>query len=130
MARDDLPIGDVLLDIALQFGSTLDLKKLVAVVLERFAELSSAEHAVFMLCGPSGDIEHAVVHNAEWSGDLEQLPISYGLVEKVVRSGEIVSVRDLVMDETMGVFDSVKFLGIRMFVGVPVIADEQVVAVL
>jgi len=130
MGRDDSPNGDVLLDIALQFGGTLDLGRLIQVVLERFAELVGAEHAVFCLCGPDGEIERALVHNKEWSGDLDDLPISNGLVDRVVTSGNITSVRDLCVDETMGAFESVKDLGIRLFVGVPIIAEERVVGVL
>ncbi len=130
MEREPAQIRDVLLDIALQFGSTLELGPLIRLVLDRFADLVGAEHAIFALCGPGGEIERAVVHNAEWSGNLDELPVSHGLIDQVVESGQITSVRDLCVEDHMGAFESVQDLGIRLFVGVPIAAENRVIGVL
>ena len=76
MAADRPDPGKLLLEIALQFGATIDLDRLLPLVLARITELFSAERALFALFDPKGAIYEAVVHNLIWDGLPAPLPIS------------------------------------------------------
>ncbi len=120
----------VLLEIALQFGATLELTKLLDVVLARVTQLFEAERALFALFDETGVIEHAVTHNMEWSGRIESLPVSRGLISSVLVGGEMVVVPDVGQDGTYNTRDSVQSLGLKFLIGAPVKGARGVIGVL
>ena len=67
--------ADALLEVALQFGSTLSLERLLPLVLDRVTAVLDAERALFAILDASGQIERAVVHNLEWEGPGHPLPV-------------------------------------------------------
>ncbi len=121
---------DILLDIALHFGSAMDLESLLPVVLDRFTTLTAAQRAVFALLDGAGDVQRAVVHNLEWDGDLRKLPLSHWVLEEVYRTGQRVVVSDATHDDTYASRQSVRDLRLRLLVGVPVVTEDRVVGVL
>lgn len=120
MAAERPDSGKLLMEIALQFGATIDLDRLLPLVLARITELFSAERALFALFDPKGAIYEAVVHNLIWDGPPAPLPISQGLVAEVLQKGEPVLVADAEQDGALGRRQSVRILGLRFMIGVPV----------
>ncbi len=112
--------ADALLEVALQFGSTLSLERLLPLVLDRVTAVLDAERALFAILDASGQIERAVVHNLEWEGPGHPLPVSHGLIEKVVATNDTVFVADAQSDNSFKSRRSIKALAVRFMVGVPV----------
>ena len=122
--------GKILLDVAMQFGSTLDLSRLLPLVLARVVELLHADRGLFALCDRHGNVEDAVVHHLRWEGPGHPLPISRGLVDQVIRTGEVVAVQDVLDDTHFRRRRSVLLHGLRSMVGVPVFDESRVIGVI
>jgi signal transduction histidine kinase len=119
-----------MLDVALQLGSTLTLDQLLSKVVERFGELIGAELSLFLLCDGDGAVLRSVDVTGSWSDDTAALEVSTGLIEQVVKTRQILSMRNVGVDEQLGVLESVRALGIRLFVGVPIVWEDEVLGVL
>ncbi len=122
--------GDILLDLALRFGSTLELESLLPTVLARVVELLGADRGLFALYDRGGRVERAVVHGLEWDGPGHPLPVSHGLLDDVRGRGEPVLVQDALGDADFGGRRSVRVLGLRTLIGVPVLVQGRVDGVL
>ena len=130
-AIDDPDYGQILLDVALQFGATLDIDKLLPLVLERVNGLLHADHAAFALCDAKGRIQRAVLHNLEWEGPGHPLPVSSGLISEVLENGNPVVVADAANNEAFQARESVRLLGLRFMMGVPIPArGDRIIGVL
>ncbi len=121
---------EVLLEIALQFGATLDLERLLPLVLDRITNLLHADRAVCALLDEKQMVERAVLHNLEWPGSPEPLPISQGLLQEVIETRRAVVVADTANNANFGGRDSVRLLGLRFLMGVPIHASGRVIGVL
>lgn len=87
--------GQILLDVALSFGSTLDLDQLLPLVLKRVVELLDAERGVLALLDESARIQEAVVHGLPWAGPGHPLPIPERLFEEVAHHGRSVALSEV-----------------------------------
>ncbi len=119
---DDEDQGRILLDVALQFGATLDLDHLLPLVLERVTTLLHADRAAFALLDGEGNVQRAVVHNLAWAGPGHPLPLSQGLVQEVLTTRQPVVVADAASDADFQARESVRLLGLRFMMGVPITA--------
>lgn len=132
--RDDLTLraehGQILLDVALQFGATLDLDRLLPLVLERVTDLLNADRALIALTDREGHVQRAVVHNLDWKGPGHPLPVSGTLIRKVIEEGVPEVVADAATDAHFGQNQSVRLFGLRFMMGVPVPAHGRVIGVL
>ncbi len=115
----------ILLEVALQFGSTLDLDLLVPLVLERIVTLLRAERAFFAILDDRQEIEHAVTHNLSWAGPPHPLPASMGAVAQVIERRQPVTTA-LGPNAT----ESVRLYGLNFVVAVPVMVRQRLVGVL
>jgi signal transduction histidine kinase len=120
----------ILMDVAAQFGATLDLDRLLPLVLDRMTELLQAERALFALFDTLGRVERAVVRNLEWAGPGHPLPVSSSLIDEVRSTERAVVVADAQSDVQFQSRQSVQILGLRFMVGVPVHVDGRVGGVL
>ena len=111
--------GEVLLDVALHFGSTLDLDLLLPRVLHRLVELLNAERGLVALFDANGQVERAVTHNLTWNGRGHPLPLSQSLQEEVSRQGRAVIVDDVRTEAQTARWESVVVEGLRSLVGLP-----------
>jgi signal transduction histidine kinase len=124
------PTESALLEIANHLGATVDLERLLEVVLERFTDLMKAERAAFVLYGTTGRPRGLLTHNLTWDGDLDQLPLSRTLLEQVISTRDILVVPDALEDQDLKERASVRLHELRMLVGLPIISGDDVVAVL
>ncbi len=124
--RHQRSTAEVLLEVAQQFGSTLRLDRLLPMVLDRVTAALEAEHALFVLLAPDGCIEKVVTHNLAWQGPGHPLPVSQGLIEKVVATNDLVFVADAQKDQDFRGRRSVKDLAVRFMVGVPVHVEGRI----
>lgn len=122
--------ANILLDVALELGQTLDLDRLLPLVLRRATELLEAERALFAIYDLNGDLERAVVHNLEWAGPGHALPVSHGLIRRVIDHDKIVLIPDAKTDARFQNRGSVQELDVRFMVGVPVHFEGRVGAVM
>ncbi|MCK6569686.1 protein kinase [Myxococcota bacterium] len=111
--------GEVLLDVALHFGSTLDLDLLLPRVLHRLVDLLDAERGLVALFDAAGRVERAVTHNMTWAGPGHPLPLSASLQEEVMRQGRAVVVDDVRTEQQTAQWKSVAVEGLRSLVGLP-----------
>lgn len=111
--------GEVLLDVALHFGSTLDLDLLLPRVLHRLVDLLNAERGLVALFDANGQVERAVTHNLTWGGRGTPLPLSQSLQEEVSRQGRAVIVDDVRTESQAAQWKSVVVEGLRSLVGLP-----------
>ncbi|MCB9537647.1 MAG: GAF domain-containing protein [Myxococcales bacterium] len=118
--------GDLLVDLGLAFGRTLELDTLAPLVLDRLTEHFNAERGVVALFGPDGGVERAVVEGLSWAGPGHPLPISASLLDQLRTGRRPVLVRDTQVDTTFAARRSVLMLGLRALVGVPILADDRV----
>lgn len=118
--------SEILLEVALQFGNTLSLDRLLPLVLERVTTALGAERSLFALLDHQGRVERAVVHNLEWAGPGSPLPVSQGLIERVVDTKDVVIVADAMADNGFKGRHSVQALAVRFMVGIPVHVDGRV----
>lgn len=118
-----------LLDIAQRLGTALDLGQLAPLVLEKAVSIANAERGLFALVGSDGELQHVVLQNLEGSTD-GALPISRGLVDRVLRGGETVAVQDVETEGDIGQRRSVRLLGLRSMVCVPVRRGPEVLGIL
>jgi signal transduction histidine kinase len=122
--------GSLLMEVALQFGATLDLDRLLPLVLARITELFSAERSLFALFDEERNVTQAVVHNLEWAGLDSPLPVSQSLLNEVMDKGEPVVIADANRDVDVSARQSVRLFGLRFMTGVPVHGRGRVVGVL
>lgn len=122
--------GALLMEIALQFGATLDLERLLPIVLARITDLFNAERSLFALFDESRQVTHAVVHNLEWDGLDSPLPVSQSLINEVLDKGEPVVMADANRDVELAARQSVRLLGLRFMIGVPVHGRDHILGVL
>lgn len=118
--------GDLLVELGLLFGRTLELDTLAPLVLDRLTEHFSAERGVVALFGPDGAVERAVVEGLSWAGPGHPLPISASLLDELRNGRRPVLVRDTQVDSAFAERRSVLMLGLRALVGVPILADDRV----
>lgn len=123
-------IERMLLSISQRFGATLQLDELLSEVLDAYVLILEAQRAVFAVWDDHGNLERAVVHNVDWDGDLEHLPVSRTLLEHVRSTGEAAVVPDVGLDARVGARESVRLNELRMLVGVPVPGRNGVTGVL
>src|SRR5436190_23812101 len=117
MDEGGLP-GRILLEVARELGATLEIDRLLRVVLTRVTELFGAERALFALCDESGRIQRAVTHNLEAPEDGAPLPVSTGVIREVIEKKQPVVVQDAAEDDHYSSRPSVELLGLRFMVGV------------
>lgn len=120
----------ILLEIALQFGATLNLDQLLPLVLERMTSFLEADRALFALIDGRGRIERVVTHNLDWEERDKPLPVSHGLLTQVMKTGKTVVVPDAQLDVEFQTRNSVKALGLRFMLGAPVHVSGRVGGVL
>lgn len=122
--------GNVLLEVALCLGSTLDLDQLAALVVERLQVMLCAERALFVLFDAHGGVERAVTHNLEWAGPGHPLPISRTVVAQVLASKALLVVPDASDDAQYQSAVSVQHLSLRFIFAMPVVVRDVVAGVL
>jgi signal transduction histidine kinase len=120
------PTADVLVDFALELGHTLDLDRLLPLALARVTRMLGAERALFALYDVSGRLERAVTHNLDWAGPGSPLPVSQGLIDRVIEKDEVILIADARSHATFKDRGSVQALDIRFMVGVPVRIEGHV----
>ena len=129
-AARDIESRGALLEVAHRLGATLDLRRLVPLVLDKVVSLVNAERGFFALVGRDGELQHTVVHDLEWAGPGNPLPVSRGLIEQVLGTGQTVAVQDVECEGDYGGRSSVRLLGLRSMLGVPVRHGDQVRGIL
>jgi signal transduction histidine kinase len=120
----------ILLEVALQFGSTLDLDGLLKLVIERLAELMDAERALCALFDDDGQVGKAVLHNMEWPGPGSRLPVSQGVIARAVATRAPVLVSDAFEDEQLQTHASILIFRLRLIAAAPIVSQGRVVGVL
>jgi signal transduction histidine kinase len=128
--NDDERPGEILLQAALQFGGTLDLDRLLRLVVSQVADLVGAERALVALFDSAGEVQTAVTHQMEWDGPGTPLPVSHGVLTQVLERRAPVVVTDAMEDEHHNMRVSVRNLGLRLIAAVPVPTRERVIGVL
>jgi signal transduction histidine kinase/tetratricopeptide (TPR) repeat protein len=129
-AQVEDPSNRALLDVALRLGATLDLDRLVPLVLEKVVRLVKAERGLFALFDAQGEPHHAVGHNLEWAGPGHPLPVSQSVLAKAMETDRIVVVQDVEAAEDYTDRVSVRMLGLRSMVGIPVVAGGRTFGVI
>jgi signal transduction histidine kinase len=126
----DLESSQILLGVALQFGATLDLDRLLPVVVRCMAELVNAERAVCALYDERGRVQRAVGHNIQWDGPDTPLPVSQGVVTEVLQKRKPVVLSDAVTDAVFRSRESIRALALRLIIGVPIEIHDKVAGIL
>lgn len=119
----------VLLEVAKQFAATLQLSRLVPMVLDRVVTLLRAERALFALLDARGEIEHAVTHNLPWEGPPAPLPVSQSVLADVMRDRDVV-IRTSTMFPDASITESMRSFGLQLIVCVPVTVRGALVGLL
>ncbi len=119
-----------LLEVAHSLGSTLDLPRLARLVLDKVVSIAEAERGLFALVDRNGELTHVVVQNLDWAGAGHPLPVSRSLVDRVLRSGQTVTVQDIETEADFGDRRSVRLLGLRSMAGIPVRHGDSVLGLL
>jgi signal transduction histidine kinase len=123
-APDDLDVR-TLLSVANALGSTLDLEHLLQVVLEQITGLLDAERALCALLDARGHVQRAVVRNLAWDGPGTPLPISQNVLSSVFKRRIPVMSSDALGDEGLSRHASVRLLGLRLVVAVPLVVQGR-----
>ena len=122
--------SELLMDVAMGFGSTLDLDTLLPMILTRVTTILCSERALFALMDDQGNITRATTHNMHWEGPGHSLPISQQLMHQVRDTGAPVVVSDTAQDIEYRHHESVRLLGLRFIVGLPVSSRDRMLGVL
>ena len=122
--------GRALLEVALRLSSTLEVEALIPLVLDRVVQIVDAERGLFALYDDQQQLQYAVTHNLEWRGLGTPLPVSRGVLSQAMELGRVVVVQDVETSGEIGGRLSVRLLGLRSIVAVPVKVRERPVGVI
>lgn len=114
----------------MQLGGTLDLEELLSLVLSRLTTLVQAERALCALFDRQGEVQRAVAYNLDWPGPGHPLPVSQGIIQSAREQRRPFFVADAANDADFGEHQSVRMLGLRFMVAVPLLNRGTVIGVL
>ncbi len=131
VARDSTKVDQqrVLLDVAMQFGATLDLERLLPLVLDRMVGLLGAERAMFGLFDDQGRIERDVVHNIARTPGMPP-PISNSAIAEVLDRKTSFRFDEATKPWKGRPTSSVVLYKLKFVLAVPVFARQRVAGVL
>lgn len=133
-AEDAVGLGETgfyfrrLLDVSRRMTSTFDLKQVLDVAIETLVELFAAEKGFLIVLDDEGNLEFDVAVDAA-DGGIEEASgeVSRSILEEVVRGQAPVLVGDALEDDRFKDKTSVRSLGLRSAMCVPLTGREGVV---
>jgi serine/threonine-protein kinase PknK len=112
-------------------NSTLDVQKLLALILDAGVELTKSERGFLLMKAEGGGFDVKVArnfdHEAVRGGEHK---VSHGVAEQVAKSGETMVAFDAVQDGRFASYASVSDLKLRSILCVPLKRRDQVIGVL
>lgn len=120
----------ILVDLAREFARSNDLQRLLKLTLSHFQRLLGAERALFATCEAGGRIRQVLLHNLEWSGDLDALPISRSVIRTVIEQDAPLLIPDTELSAYFSGQPSIRVNELRMVVGVPVRTRSELIGIL
>ncbi len=114
-----------LLEIAQHLGGAREIEALLPLVLDRAVQIVEAERGFFALYD-EGRLARGVAHGLEWPGLPAPPPVSHRVLEQVMETGVPVMVQDVETEGEYGGRHSVRLLGLRSMIGVPVTIGDRV----
>ncbi len=129
MSNDRPDNANILMEVALQLGATLELPGLLRLVLDRVVSMLQAERALFALFDDQGRIEQAVTHEIPLTPGSPP-PISNAMVAEVLRNKVARSLGDASTDADFGSHESIRLNNLKFVLAVPVLARLRVAGVL
>lgn len=116
--------------IALELKQNRELPDILRVVLEGFKDLVGAEKALFAVCDQGGRIQQAVVQGLDWSGDLDDLPMSRTIVREALNEDGPILLADALSDQLYAARASIRQNALRMIVALPVKGPNGLIGIL
>ena len=127
------PSGDrlaMLYRISQTFNSTLDLREVLDRVMDEVVAVTRAERGFLMLRGHDGSLEFRTARGIEQRTIEEpEFQISRGIVDRVALEGRPLLTSDAQLDPLLGERASVRLLGLRAILCVPLEVKGKVVGV-
>jgi sigma-B regulation protein RsbU (phosphoserine phosphatase) len=112
------------------FNSSLDLDKVLNRVMDEVIAVTRAERGFVMLHETSGRLAFRVARGIDHSTiDEPHFQVSRSVVERVAREGEPILTSDAQIDDRFSMRQSVKVLGLRSILCVPLKVKEEVLGV-
>ncbi|MEQ9504409.1 MAG: GAF domain-containing sensor histidine kinase [Deltaproteobacteria bacterium] len=121
--------GELLLDVALQLGGELRLESLLPMILRSAAKVMAAERALFALVDNHGALQRIKLHNLEWAGPGNPLPVSEALIREALEKRHAVHA-DVGKGSQFAKHHSVQLNAIRFAVAQPIFVEGAVAAML
>ncbi len=119
-------VARILVDVARELGSTLDIEPLLRLVIHRVAQLLDAERALCATFDDAGQPDRVVLHGMEWEGPGSPLPVSQSVLAKVVREKERVVIGDPLAETGANPFATVRQAGLKLVVAAPLFVQGRV----
>ena len=117
----------LLYELSQTFNSTLDLGELLDRVIDEVIQSIRAERGFLMLRNEQGELAFQVAHGIEQNTINDPIfQISMSIVEGVARDGKPVLTSDAQLDPRFSMRQSVRLLGLRSILCVPLKLKEQV----
>jgi sigma-B regulation protein RsbU (phosphoserine phosphatase) len=112
------------------FNSSLDLDEVLNRVMDEVVVATHAERGILMLRSNSGELEFRVARGIDQKSIREPaFQISLSIVDAVARSGQPVLTSDAQVDPRFNMRQSVKILGLRSILGVPLRVKDRILGV-
>jgi len=103
-----------------QSSCAQDRDALLMRILSLLRSFLGVDRALFALCDEAARIRQAVTQGFDWTGDLDDLPISRSLLREVVAADDLVLVPDTASDPRYAARESIRTHDIRLLLGVPI----------
>lgn len=112
------------------FSSSLDLDEVLNRVMDEVIAVTRAERGFVMLCEADGRLVFRVARGMDRETiDEPQFQVSRGVVEQVAREGQPILTSDAQSDDRLSMRRSVKVLGLRSILCVPLKIKDKVAGV-
>lgn len=121
----------LLLDVTRVINSSLNLKDVLEHVIDAVIQVTRAERAFLMLMNEEGGLEFRVTRNLDQTAlESGKVAISYSTVNQVRSTGTPVVVVDTLEGDALPASGSIRSLGLRSVMCVPLKVQERLIGVL
>ncbi|MBI2571570.1 MAG: GGDEF domain-containing protein [Candidatus Schekmanbacteria bacterium] len=122
---------EILLETSRILGSSLELGKLLALMLDRVLEVTRGERAFVFLTDETGNLRQNVGRSAAGDRIREgEAQVSMSIVSRVLKSGKPFWATDVLGEDELSVTTSIAALSLRTIICVPLLIREAVTGVL
>ena len=130
-SRADADHVHLLLEVTRLINSSLSLKDVLERVIDSVIQVTQAERGFLMLANESGELEFRVARNLDQKAlGAGQVAISYSTVERVQSTGNAVVLTDTLREEALTASGSIRALGLRSVMCVPLKAQDRLIGVI